>query len=263
MTSMQEAIENRQIEEMCKIAANEHLRELLNSIFPGTNYHANRYNTDDSLVLHLWDDGGNSYDIIAKKEVLICHQGNKSWEEIKEPEPPKCKPKNIRCDNCYHMSPDILNETGKIWCTKDDEFIKKDRAKHCWGFDPIETDEIKDQEPEECIYKVKCECHPQTPTIMCSKFFWKKHGMPDGGYECEEVCKLGVCPKDISFYDGTKSLEDQEPEITPEAFRKMQMVDHGMTLDGMPEVREKAKKLKKNQEPEQTAPANVERSDTS
>jgi hypothetical protein len=30
-------------------------------------YHADRYDTDDEFVLHLWDDDGNSYDVRIKK----------------------------------------------------------------------------------------------------------------------------------------------------------------------------------------------------
>ncbi len=31
--------------------------------------HANRYDTDDTHVLHVWDDAGNSYDITYPKNI--------------------------------------------------------------------------------------------------------------------------------------------------------------------------------------------------
>ena len=46
----------------------EMLREQIKSVPFGNNYEANRYNTDDEVVIHLWDvNGGGSYDVRIKK----------------------------------------------------------------------------------------------------------------------------------------------------------------------------------------------------
>lgn len=45
------------------------LKEQINSIPISNNYEANRYETDDEIVLHLWEvNGGGSYDIRFNKE---------------------------------------------------------------------------------------------------------------------------------------------------------------------------------------------------
>lgn len=43
------------------------LKDQLLKIPQSTEYRANRYDTDDEYVLHLWNDKGNSYDIRIKK----------------------------------------------------------------------------------------------------------------------------------------------------------------------------------------------------
>ena len=40
-------------------------KEILSDIPIGIEYHANRYDTDKYMVLHLWNDKGHSYDIVA------------------------------------------------------------------------------------------------------------------------------------------------------------------------------------------------------
>ena len=40
-------------------------KEILSEIPIGIEYHANRYDTDKYMVLHLWNDKGHSYDIVA------------------------------------------------------------------------------------------------------------------------------------------------------------------------------------------------------
>lgn len=42
-------------------------REELLQIPISTSYHANRYDTDDQHKLHVWDDYGHSFDIVAEK----------------------------------------------------------------------------------------------------------------------------------------------------------------------------------------------------
>ena len=65
--NMQERCEMERIEGIKKSAIAKHMRKVINQIPEGTEYHANRYNTDDSLVLHIWDDEGNSLDLKVKK----------------------------------------------------------------------------------------------------------------------------------------------------------------------------------------------------
>lgn len=44
----------------------------------GSEYHANRYDDDNTMKLHVWDDKGNSYDIEKPKldEILLGHSLN-------------------------------------------------------------------------------------------------------------------------------------------------------------------------------------------
>jgi hypothetical protein len=58
-----QAIESDMIKAQCKDA----VREQLLKIPEGSEYHAHRYYTDNEIVLHLWDDKGNSYDIRVVK----------------------------------------------------------------------------------------------------------------------------------------------------------------------------------------------------
>lgn len=44
------------------------LKEQLAKIPQGAEYLANRYDTDDEHVLHLWDGKGHSFDLRVKKE---------------------------------------------------------------------------------------------------------------------------------------------------------------------------------------------------
>jgi len=44
------------------------LKDQLQRVPPGAEYHANRYDTEDEHVIHLWDEKGRSYDLRVRKE---------------------------------------------------------------------------------------------------------------------------------------------------------------------------------------------------
>ncbi len=44
------------------------VKEQIEKIPISGDYFANRYDTDNTLTLHIWDNEGNSYDIIVPKE---------------------------------------------------------------------------------------------------------------------------------------------------------------------------------------------------
>lgn len=61
-----EALENKKQEcGMARLGFREQLQKIPQRNF----YQANRYDTDTKHTLHLWDDDGDSYDIIVSKDV--------------------------------------------------------------------------------------------------------------------------------------------------------------------------------------------------
>ncbi len=57
-------------EEACMILSKTAMRILLESISQNTNWHMNRYNTDNEFVAHFWrEDGEQKFDIrVSKKD---------------------------------------------------------------------------------------------------------------------------------------------------------------------------------------------------
>lgn len=53
---------------MVKRTAEKSITEQLEEIPVNSFFNASRYDDDNYHILHLWDDEGNSYDIVAKKE---------------------------------------------------------------------------------------------------------------------------------------------------------------------------------------------------
>lgn len=54
------------VERTAKLSLKEQLKKI-----PVTNfasYHGNRYDDDNHYILHVWDDKGNSFDIVARKD---------------------------------------------------------------------------------------------------------------------------------------------------------------------------------------------------
>ena len=53
--------------DMIKSRSRIDIQKQLQNIPEGSEYHANRYDTDTSHKLHIWDNKGNSYDIEVSK----------------------------------------------------------------------------------------------------------------------------------------------------------------------------------------------------
>ena len=60
-------IENKKQEcEMVRMGFRDQMEKIPQKNF----YHANRYDDDKNYILHIWDDSGNSYDIICHKKPI-------------------------------------------------------------------------------------------------------------------------------------------------------------------------------------------------